>query len=86
MGEIETSGFKAWWPMKEFQGRTKDGANVVTKGFRNMVNGEFHAPEKGFDGEPPRPSGDLSNVRHVSETYRENYDRIDWGVKGEPNG
>jgi hypothetical protein len=51
-----------------------------------MVNGEFHAPEKGFDGEPPRPSGDLSNVRHVSETYRENYDRIDWGVKGEPNG
>lgn len=83
MGGIETSGFKAWWPLKEFQGRTADGVNVVTKGFRNMVTGEFHADEKGWNGAPPCASG---NVRHTSDRYRENYDRIDWGVNGEPNG
>jgi hypothetical protein len=74
---MDTSGYKGWWPVKFFEGK-KDGKMTGSEGFRNVVNGEECQPEKGWDGEPPYPTGELSNVRHVSDAYRHGYDRIQW--------
>jgi len=64
--------------MRQFEGYNPDGSKRSTEGFRNMVTGEFHAPEKGWNGEPPelppgeRTVSDSSN----SDTYKENYVKI----------
>jgi hypothetical protein len=76
--KVETHGHKAWWEMREFMGQDGDGIKQSREVFRNMATGEVHAPEEGWNGEPPAPSGDLAQVRHNSDLYRENYDRIRW--------
>ena len=77
--KAETAGFAGWAPVKFFDGKGPDGAMKGTEGFRNVVNGEECKPEKGWDGEPPYPTGDMSNCRHVSSKYRQNFDSINWG-------
>ena len=74
---MDTSGFNGWWPVKFFDGK-KGGQPVGTEGFRNVVNGEECRPEKGWDGDPPYPTGDLAHCRHTSHAYRDGYDRINW--------
>jgi hypothetical protein len=73
---MDTSGFNGWWPVKFFTGK-KDGQMVGTEGFRNVMNGEECRPQKGWNGEPPYPTGDL-HCRHTSRAYRDGYDRINW--------
>ena len=46
--------------------------------FRNVTNGQVAAPAEGWNGEPPYPTGDLPNCRHISMRYRENFDQIRW--------
>jgi len=75
--KIKTSGYEGWAPMKFFEGKGPDGELRGTEGFRNVVNGEECRPEKGWDGEPPYPTGDLT-VRHASDAYRQGWERI-WG-------
>jgi hypothetical protein len=42
-----------------------------------MLTGEFHAPRKGFNGEPPKlPSGE--RIPETSSEYAKNYDKINW--------
>lgn len=79
MPELETGGFKGWWEVRQYLGKDKNGVKQGKEVFRNMVTGEIHDPgEKGWDGEPPYPTGDLANCRHISEAYRRNYDLIIW--------
>lgn len=74
---MDTSGYKGWWPVRFFDGK-KSGQMTGSEGFRNVLNGQEVQPEQGWDGEPPYPTGELSNVRHVSPAYRRNYDLIEW--------
>jgi len=86
MPELETGGFKGWWEVKQYLGKDKNGVKQGKEVFRNMVTGEIHDPgEKGWDGEPPYPTGDLANCRHVSEAYRRNYDFIVWDRERAPD-
>lgn len=79
MPEVKTHGFEGWWPMRVFMGKTGDGlSKVYGEGFVNMTNGQVHHDDRGWDGEPPYPTGDLSNIKTASEAYRENYDKIRW--------
>lgn len=69
MGKLETSGYKGWWPMLEHKGRRVgvDGSRtqVGQPVLRNMLTGEICATEKGWDAEPPSPTGELlASVRH----------------------
>ena len=73
---IDTCGYKGWWPMKFFEGKTPDGSKVGTEGFRNVVNGQEVMPEKGWNGSPPYRTGELN--MHISPLYRERYDQINW--------
>lgn len=72
-GTLETSGYRRFWPMRQFEGRDAQGNNISTEGFRDMVSGEFHAPEEGWNGEPPPlPSGE-KNLTTPENAYKENY-------------
>ena len=73
-----TSGFAGWKEVQVFEGRDEKGNNVGREGFRNIVDGRFAVPENGWDGAPPRPTGDLACARHTSEAYRRGYDQIQW--------
>lgn len=76
---ISTMGYRGWWPMMKAIGKGRDGKMKGKEVFRNMVTGETFDPgEKGWDGSPPYPTGDLGNIRHVSKAYRENYGKINW--------
>lgn len=74
---------KVWFPMREFQGRDSNGNNVSKEVYRNIKTGEVHHPvdkegrELGWNGEPPPVEG--LEVPIASETYRKNYDLINWG-------
>jgi hypothetical protein len=74
--DIDTSGYRGWWEAREFAGRGPQGEKLYREVFRNMETGEVHAPENGWDGEPPRPSGEL--IQRGSDLYRENYEKIQW--------
>ena len=74
----DTSGFAGWKEVKFFEGKGPHGEMTGRDGFRNIVTGEECKPEKGWDGEPPCPTGDLAIVRHNSALYRENFEKIDW--------
>lgn len=77
MPEIQKSGYKKFWPLKQLTGRNPDGSKRSIEGFRNMLTGEFHAPKKGFNGEPPEfPSGE--RLPETSSKYAKNYDSIKW--------
>jgi len=77
MGKLETSGYRGWWPMKKITGRHPDGSFKYAECFVNMARmreGEVSArqfetfvPEKGWDGEPPYPTGEKpATVRHLA--------------------
>lgn len=57
----DVSGYKGWWPMQEFAGRTRNGVNVVKEVYRNVVTGEVHDPgPDGWNGDKPtNPTGVL---------------------------
>lgn len=78
MGKVETSGHKGWWPVKFYEGRNPDGSTKTSEGFKNVLTNQEVIPREGWNGEPPGPTGDLSNCRHVSEKYRQGYDLINW--------
>jgi predicted Zn-ribbon and HTH transcriptional regulator len=79
MSKLETSGYKGWWEVKQYLGKDKNGVKRGKEVFRNMITGEVYDPgEKGWNGEPPYPTGDMATVRHVSDAYRRNYDLIVW--------
>jgi len=78
MAVLERSGYRGWWPIRVHLGKDRHGQMQGPEGFRNMHNGQVVVAEKGWDGEPPYPTGDLGCVKTASELYRENYDRIAW--------
>lgn len=84
MGKVETAGHKGWWPMRVFEGHNPDGTMQGREAFKSVVDGKLVIPEKGWNGEPPHPTGDLANCRHVSEAYREGWERI-WGSGRQPS-
>ena len=68
---LEKSGFRGWWPMLQTTGRRTlaDGRRVKVgrEVLRNMLTGEIVASDKGWNAEPPRPSGDVdASVRHLA--------------------
>ena len=78
MPRLEKSGYKRFWELKQLAGHNHDGSRRTVEGFRDMVTGEFHAPDNGWDGEPPPlPSGEMTPMAS-SDKYAHNYDRIVW--------
>ena len=77
MPEIQKSGYKKYWPLKQLTGRNPDGSKRSVEGYRDMISGKFHAPEKGWNGQPPvLPSGE--RIPEISTKYAQNYDKIKW--------
>lgn len=77
MPRLETSGYKRFWELKQLAGHNRDGTRRTVEGFRNMLTGEFHASEKGWDGPPPDLlSGEMIPV--ISNKYAKNYEKIVW--------
>lgn len=78
MPEIETAGYKGWWPLRLYQGKNQEGQKKGNEIFRNMLTGEIFDPgEKGWDGEPPYPTGAPVGVK-ASDLYRVNYELVKW--------
>jgi len=78
MSELETAGYRGWWPVRLYTGKDKNGVKQGREVFRNMVNGELYDPgDKGWNGSPPYPTGGPAGVL-PSELYRINYDLIKW--------
>lgn len=75
MAKLETSGHKRFWPMRELQGINPDGSRRSTEGFRDMISGEFHTSEKGWDGEPPKLVPGERNLTDPGELYKKNYEK-----------
>lgn len=75
----ETSGYKGWKEVVYHEGKV-NGQMVGREGFRNVINGQEFVPEGGWNGSPPYPTGDLTNCRHISDAYRQGWNRI-WGGK-----
>ncbi len=73
MSRLETSGYKGWWPMKRITGRDAEGNFKFAECFVNMARTrgrhfETVCPEKGWNGEPPYPTGELlAASRHRAE-------------------
>jgi hypothetical protein len=78
MSKTDTSGHKGWWPVKFFEGKNADGSTKTSEGFKNVLNNQEVIPREGWNAEPPYPTGDLANCRHVSAKYRHGYDAINW--------
>ena len=89
MPDIETSGYKKWWPLKQFAGYNPDGSKKSDEVFRNMKTGEVHIPydsegnNLGWNGEPPPlEPGEKSLVNHGrSSAFERGYDKIKWNKK-----
>lgn len=81
----DTSGYKGWWPMKFFEGKDCFGVPQTSEGFKNVLTGQEVMPEKGHNGEPPCPTGDLATVRHSSDAYKAGWERI-WGSANPQSG
>ena len=75
---LPTTGYRGWLPLKFREGKGVDGTVRFSEGFKNVDNNQEVFPENGHSGEPPYPTGDMANVRHVSGAYREGWERI-WG-------
>lgn len=76
MGRLETSGYRGWWPMKKIVGRDEHGNFKYREVFVNMARMregqpcsrrfETYAPEEGWNGEPPYPTGERpAFVKHA---------------------
>lgn len=77
MPEIQTSGYKKYWELKQLVGRNPDGSKRSVEGYRDMTTGDFHTPKNGWSGSPPElPSGEKDPV--VSNKFKQNYDAINW--------
>lgn len=77
MPEIQKAGYKRFWELRQLTGRNPDGSKRSIEGFRDMETGEFHAPEKGWNGQPPPlPSGE--RLPEISSNYAKNYEKIVW--------
>lgn len=71
---METAGYRKYWELKQLVGHNRDGSKRSVEGYRNMLTGDFHAPENGWSGEPPLlPSGERDPV--ISDRYKDNYER-----------
>jgi len=66
--------------MKFFEGKDHFGVPQTSEGFKNVLTGQEVMPEKGHNGEPPCPTGDLATVRHSGDAYKQGWERI-WGSK-----
>jgi hypothetical protein len=76
MGKLETSGYKKFWPMRQFTGMNPDGSKNSIEVFRDMVSGEVHTHEDGWNGSPPDlPSGERDPIISSSK-FAENYVKI----------
>lgn len=74
MPRIEKSGYKRYWPMRQLTGRNIDGSKRAVEGYRNMLTGQFHTSEKGWNDQPPELlSGEKDPV--VSNKYKSNYEK-----------
>ena len=74
MSKLETSGYKRFWPMRELQGINPDGSKQAIEGYRDMLSGEFYAPENGWNGCPPDlPDGEKIPDMN-SDLFRKNYE------------
>jgi hypothetical protein len=80
---VDTRGYKGWWEVKEHMGRSR-GVEVYKESFRNMVTGELYTSEKGWNGSPPTPTGELITLNHGTN-YKDNFGLIEWDseVSGE---
>jgi hypothetical protein len=77
--KIETAGFGPAAEVMIFEGKTPDGEKFGRQGFKNTLTGQLAAPEKGWDGEPPKEwAGDLACARTDLEKYRQGYEKINW--------
>jgi hypothetical protein len=63
--DANTSGFKGWKEVNFFEGK-KDGRMTGRQGYRNVTNGQEFIPEKGWDADPPYPTGELACSRHIT--------------------
>jgi len=71
MGDLKKSGYRAWWPMLQTTGRKilPDGrrAKVGQEVLLNMLTGEIVSTEKGWNAEPPNPTGEKdAQTRHMA--------------------
>lgn len=72
---METAGYRKYWELKQLIGHNSDGSKRTVEGWRNMLTGEFHTPEEGWNGRPPElPSGEKEP--YVSDNYKQNYSAI----------
>ena len=77
MPEIQKSGYKRFWELRQLTGRNPDGSKKSVEGYLDMTTNEFYAPENGWNGRPPElPSGE--RLPETSSKYAKNYDLIDW--------
>jgi len=82
MAEIETSGYKRFWPMRSHEGKRADGSKITAEVYRDMITGETHYPMdddgklQGWNGRPPElPSGEKP-VEKENEKYIKGYEGI----------
>lgn len=75
MGKLETSGYKGWWPMKKITGRDAQGNFKYQEVYVNMARSregqpcsrrfETYAPDEGWNGAPPYPTGEKpAHLKH----------------------
>ena len=77
--KVETTGFKPAAEVMIFEGKDREGNKFGRQGFKNTLTGQLAAPEKGWDGEPPKEwAGDLACGRTDMEKYRRGYEEINW--------
>jgi hypothetical protein len=77
MPRIEKSGYKRFWPLRQFTGRGPNGEKHSIEGYRDMVTGKFYAPDKGWDGSPPElPRHEKGVEVPSSKKYVDNYPAI----------
>lgn len=73
MPRLETSGYKRFWELKQLVGHNRDGSKRMVEGFRDMVSGDFYAPENGWSGKPPPlQPGEIEPI--ISGRYKDNYE------------
>jgi hypothetical protein len=79
MGRLDTHGHKGWWPMLVHSRKRTDGVMVGREGFVDMRNGTICEPEDGWNTKDlPYATGETSSLQHQSDSFRENFDLIDW--------
>lgn len=77
MPQVETSGYKRFWELKQFVGHGPGGKKKCVEGFRDMVTGKFHADSRGWNGAPPNLKPGEKVIEVVSsDKYKQNYRQI----------